>query len=245
MKILLIWMLALALVGQAGCAAEEGYRQISQQEAMDLMALGGDCLLLDVRTPREYAEGHIPGAVNLPNEAIGDERPDVLPDLDATVLVYCRSGRRSKEAAGKLARLGYTGVLEMGGIDTWPGEIVTEEAEAVEMKMTIGNTAVAVAWESSASVEALKALTARGPLVIEMSMYGGFEQVGAIGQSLPREDAPTTTAPGDIVLYAGDQLVVFYGSNQWSYTRLGRITDQSPEALAGLLGSGDVTITLE
>jgi len=245
MKKLLIWALVLALIGLSGCAAQQDYRQISQQEAMDLMAQGGDYILLDVRTPEEYAEGHIPGAVNLPNEEIGDARPDALPDLDATVLVYCRSGRRSKEAAGKLARLGYTGILEIGGINTWPGEITTEETEASDMRMRIGDTAVAVDWEDNASVAALQKLTAQGLLAIEMSMYGGFEQVGSIGESLPREDAQTTTAPGDIVLYSGDQLVVFYGSNQWAYTRLGRITDQSPEALAALLGSGDVTITLE
>ena len=77
-----------------------------------------------------------------------------------------------------------------------------------------------------------------------MSMYGGFEQVGALGTSLPRDDRQTTTQAGDIVLYAGDQIVVFYGSNSWAYTRLGRITDQSVQALRDLLGNGDVTVTL-
>ncbi len=117
------------------------------------------------------------------------------------------------------------------------------------MQMRIGETPVTVAWEDNASVEALKALAegslpAEEGLIIEMAMYGGFEQVGAIGQSLPRDDRQTTTAPGDIVLYSGDQLVVFYGSNSWAYTRLGRITDQTPEQMKELLGNGDVTITL-
>ena len=112
-----------------------------------------------------------------------------------------------------------------------------------DMQMMIGETPVTVAWEDNASVEALKALAAEG-LAIEMSMYGGFEQVGSIGQSLPRDDAQTTTTSGDIVLYSGNQLVVFYGSNSWSYTRLGHITDQTPEQMKALLGSGDVTITL-
>ena len=75
-------------------------------------------------------------------------------------------------------------------------------------------------------------------------MYGGFEQVGPIGQSLPRNDEQTTTSSGDIVLYSGNQIVVFYGSNSWSYTRLGRITDKTASELAELLGNGDVTITI-
>jgi hypothetical protein len=118
-----------------------------------------------------------------------------------------------------------------------------------DMQMMIGETPVTVAWEDNASVEALRALAegllpAEEGLTIEMSMYGGFEQVGAIGQSLPRDDQQTTTVSGDIVLYAGNQLVVFYGSNSWAYTRLGHITDQTPEQMKALLGSGDVTITL-
>ena len=112
-----------------------------------------------------------------------------------------------------------------------------------DMQMMIGETPVTVAWEDNASVEALKMLAGEG-LTVEMSMYGGFEQVGSIGQSLPRDDAQTTTTSGDIVLYSGNQLVVFYGSNSWAYTRLGHITDQTPEQMKALLGNGDVTITL-
>ena len=111
------------------------------------------------------------------------------------------------------------------------------------MRMKINDTSVDVAWEENASVQALRELAAEG-LTVRMSMYGGFEQVGAIGQSLPREDRQTVTAPGDIVLYSGDQIVVFYGSNSWAYTRLGHITDRSPEQMRELLGNGDVTITL-
>ena len=111
------------------------------------------------------------------------------------------------------------------------------------MRMMIGETPVTVVWEDNASVEALKTLAAEG-LTIDMSMYGGFEQVGSIGQSLPRSDVQTTTISGDIVLYSGNQLVVFYGGNSWAYTRLGHITDQTPEQMKTLLGNGDVTITL-
>ena len=110
------------------------------------------------------------------------------------------------------------------------------------MIMTIGNTKVDVSWEDNDSVRELRELASSG-ITIQMSMYGGFEQVGSIGQSVTRNDKQTTTEPGDIVLYSGNQLVVFYGSNSWSYTRLGKI-NRSDEELENLLGNGDVTITL-
>ena len=112
--------------------------------------------------------------------------------------------------------------------------------EETAMKMWIDETEVPVTWEENESVAALEALL---PLTIQMSMYGGFEQVGPIGQSIARDDMQTTTDAGDIVLYSGNQLVVFYGSNAWAYTRLGHV-DLSPEAMADLLGQGDVAITL-
>ena len=117
------------------------------------------------------------------------------------------------------------------------------EAETM-LHMRIGNTSVTVEWEENESVEALKELCLNAPLMIQMSMYGGFEQVGSIGQSLPRNDSQTTTQAGDIVLYSGNQIVVFYGSNSWAYTRLGKIADKSATELKDLLGNGDVTVTL-
>ena len=117
------------------------------------------------------------------------------------------------------------------------------KGEESTMLMMVGDMSVEVDWEENESVEALKELAAED-LTVEMSMYGGFEQVGSIGQSLPRNDTQTTTASGDIVLYSGDQLVVFYGSNTWAYTRLGKIVDKTPEEMEELLGNGDVTITL-
>ena len=117
----------------------------------------------------------------------------------------------------------------------------SEEPEAMRMK--IGETDVEVVWEDNESVAALKEL-ARDGLHIQMSMYGGFEQVGPIGSSLPAEDHQTTTQAGDIVLYSGNQLVIFYGSNAWAYTRLGRIADKSATELTELLGSGNVAVTL-
>lgn len=127
-------------------------------------------------------------------------------------------------------------------IDT--NETMTESEVASNMKMTIGDTEVSVEWEENESVKALMELVGDEPLTIQMSMYGGFEQVGPIGTSLPRNDKQTTTNAGDIVLYSGNQIVVFYGSNSWSYTRLGHITDKSEQEMAELLGNGDVTITI-
>ena len=117
-----------------------------------------------------------------------------------------------------------------------------EDTEAM-MQMRIGDTLVAVEWEMNESVQALRNLCSERPFTIQMSMYGGFEQVGSIGSSLPRNDEQTTTGAGDIVLYSGDQIVIFYGSNSWAYTRLGHITDQDAEGMAELLGNGDVNIT--
>ena len=109
------------------------------------------------------------------------------------------------------------------------------------MRLLIGETEVPVTWEENASVEALKELR---PVTIQMSMYGGFEQVGSIGKSIVRDDKQTKTNYGDIVLYSGDQIVIFYGSNSWSYTRLGHI-DLTQQEMQDLLGGGDVSITLQ
>ena len=112
------------------------------------------------------------------------------------------------------------------------------------LRLFLNDTEVTVDWEENESVEALRSLVSAEPLTVQMSMYGGFEQVGSLGTSLPRNDTQTTTQAGDIVLYAGNQMVVFYGSNSWAYTRLGRITDVPAEGMADLLANGDVVVTL-
>ena len=110
------------------------------------------------------------------------------------------------------------------------------------MVMSINGTVVPVTWEDNDSVKELSDLAKSG-LEISMSMYGGFEQVGSIGSSIARDDKQTTSEPGDIVLYSGNQLVVFYGSNSWAYTKLGKI-ELSEDELTNILSNGDVTITL-
>ena len=128
----------------------------------------------------------------------------------------------------------------VGGETKVSNEIKKNEEQNMVMK--IGDTSVDVTWEDNDSIKELNKLAESG-LSISMSMYGGFEQVGSIGQSISRNDVQMTTQSGDIVLYSGNQLVVFYGSNSWSYTKLGKI-NLSQKELEKLLGNGDVTITL-
>ena len=101
------------------------FQHISQEEARELMARRDDVIILDVRREDEFAQGHIPGAICIPVETIGDDDIPQLPDLNATILVYCRSGRRSVQAAIKLDELGYTDIREFGGILTWKGPVVS------------------------------------------------------------------------------------------------------------------------
>ena len=105
------------------------------------------------------------------------------------------------------------------------------EEETFTMKMRINDTDVKVSWENNASAKALAEMTKQGPVTIQMNAYGGFEQVGPIGATLPSNDTSIKTHAGDIMLYTSDQMVIFYGSNSWSYTRLGRITDKSASEL--------------
>ena len=124
---------ALGAAALVGCVASSksatssaAYRQVSQQEAQAMMQSENGYVIVDVRRPDEFASGHIPDAINIPNESINETRPAELPDLKQLIMVYCRSGNRSKQAARKLADMGYTNIVEFGGINTWPGEIVTD-----------------------------------------------------------------------------------------------------------------------
>ena len=126
--ILLMMMLFLT-----GCAAPAStsnpeantYRQITMQEAVEMMEKEENYIILDVRTHEEFAAGHIPGAIVVPNETIGTEEIPQLPDKDQLIMVYCRSGNRSKQASDKLVKQGYTNIVEFGGIIDWPGETIS------------------------------------------------------------------------------------------------------------------------
>ena len=125
---------------------------------------------------------------------------------------------------------------------TEPQPSSPEESEA-DMRLRINDVEVCVDWEENDSVAALRDLVIAQPLSIQMSSYGGFEQVGSLGTSLPRNDVQITTQAGDIVLYSGNNIVIFYGSNSWAYTRLGHIELSSSE-MPELLSHGDVTVKL-
>jgi hypothetical protein len=118
-----------------------------------------------------------------------------------------------------------------------------EDSEMASITMRINNEEVMVTWENNESVKALAELASESPLVIDTSMYGGFEQVGSIGTTLPSSDVNTTTKPGDIVLYTGSNIVVFFGSNTWDYTKLGHIENRNAAELKDLLGGNNVKIT--
>lgn len=118
---------ALLLTGCIGGQAKAAYRRVSAEEAQQIMKNESGYRIVDVRTPEEYASGHIPNAICIPNESIGKEPPAELSDKKQLLLIYCRSGRRSKEAANKLVELGYENVVDFGGIVDWPGEKTAEQ----------------------------------------------------------------------------------------------------------------------
>lgn len=128
-KLIPILLSALMLTGCTGAvnSTNNTYRQISMDEAVAMMERESGYIILDVRTPAEFAEKHIPNAINVPNENIGTDEISQLPNKDQLIMVYCRSGRRSKEAAEKMVKLGYTNIVEFGGILDWKGETVSGE----------------------------------------------------------------------------------------------------------------------
>jgi len=138
-KILTVFALALSALTLSACAAPAAaaaptptsapvveYKKISAADAKARIDSGDELIILDVRTQEEFDAGHIEGAILVPNETIIDEQPELLPDLDAEILVYCRSGNRSGQAANKLIAMGYTNVVDFGGIIDWPYEVVTD-----------------------------------------------------------------------------------------------------------------------
>ena len=139
-KIFSFLALAASLLTLSACAApaavaetpaptatpEVAYQKISAADAKARMDSGDEIIVLDVRTQEEYDAGHIAGAILIPNETIIDKQPELLPDLNAEILVYCRSGNRSAQAAKKLIAIGYTNVVDFGGIIDWPYDVVTD-----------------------------------------------------------------------------------------------------------------------
>lgn len=144
----------------------------------------------------------------------------------------------SEETQIEAAESSFPDIKETGVIMT--SEEIVEKA----LHLYINEKEIAVTWENNASVEALIGLAEENPITVQMSMYGGFEQVGSLGSRLPSNDVQITTSAGDIVLYSSSQIVIFYGSNSWAYTRLGKAADQTAAQMADLLGNGNVTVTI-
>lgn len=135
---------------------------------------------------------------------------------------------------------------ETGGTDADDEQMTDNEEESGTIKMTlkINDEEVNVKWEDNESVRALAELAAEGPVTVETSKYGGFEQVGALGTTLPSNDVDTVTEPGDIVLYSSSNIVIFFGTNSWAYTRLGHIEDRSEDELKSMLGSNSAVLMI-
>lgn len=260
-------------------AADAGYRQISQETAKEMMEQDDGHVIVDVRRQDEYDAGHIPGAICIPNESIENEQPEQLPDLDQTILVYCRSGNRSKQAAGKLAAIGYTQIYEFGGILDWTGEIAAKEMEASaeaasretaaeehmetmeeilteaiiteetdmekreKLAIEVNGQTYYAEFEANASAEAFIEKLQAEDLTAQLHDYGNFEKVGPLPWDLPRSDEQITTEPGDIILYQGNQITIYYDRNSWNFTRLAKIEGITGEELRKVLGDGDVTVT--
>ena len=240
----------------------KSYTQISQEEAKQMMKLDDGHIVLDVRRQDEYDAGHIPDAVCMPNESIGKKQPASLPDLNQTILIYCRSGNRSKQAAQKLADLGYSNVYEFGGILDWTGEIVTDTSTAAETPKTEEEKPEPIAqpapilvikangrtfyahFSENSSADALIERLGTGEITVSMHDYGGFEKVGELPWELPRNDLSITTQPGDVILYQGNQITVYYDENTWSFTKLAHIENITGAELLGVFGEGDVDVTL-
>ena len=355
LAILVIALFAGCVSGQImdGPGMVNSYRQIDQDTAKQMMAQDDGHVIVDVRRQEEYDAGHIPGAILIPNEDLGTEQPAQLPDLNQIILIYCRSGNRSKEAAQKLFDMGYTRVYEFGGINSWSGEIVTEEAPtmdgspavlsfdsfdgggpeySVELSdptvvsftrktaydspdheemdgagyrviftftglrpgetqaeitsrspitegeiyvyaltvdgqlnvtaklLTVEDMAALVksvptlvieangqqfyaALEDNASAKAFIEQLNSGGIEVGMQDYGGFEKVGQLPWELPGSDEEITTKPGDVILYQGDRITIYYDQNTWNFTRLARIGNVTKERLLEAFGDGDVTVS--
>lgn len=171
----LLLLLLLSGCGSQSNGNDSDYRQISTDEAVALMEEESNYIILDVRTPEEYAEKHIPNAINIPNETIGTDEIPELPDKDQLILVYCRSGNRSKQASEKLVDLGYTNIVEFGGINDWTGETVTgdspqPESSTAESQVTPSESTLSASEETQAAQSAQSdgAITPEGALAIAL-----------------------------------------------------------------------------
>ena len=231
----------------AAASDKPSWTQVDQETAKEMMARDDGHVIVDVRRQDEFDAGHIPGAIMIPNESIGTAQPAGLPDLDQIILIYCRSGNRSKEAAQKLADMGYTNVYEFGGIIEWTGEVVTDidpdlmKPTAI-LVMEINGKQFSPNLENNSSADAFFEKLESGMLEVSLHDYGNFEKVGPLPWELPTNDEQITTKPGDIILYQGNQICIYYGENTWNFTKLASIYSVTRDELLEAFGDGDVTV---
>ena len=177
-----------------------------------------------------------------------DEMPAELPDKAQVILLYCRSGVRARDAAEKLAGMGYEHVYEFGGIIDWKGEIVNdivyETEDRCQLQFMINGTPLYAIPADNSSAEALIEKLGGETLELSMSDYGGFEKVGSLPWDLPRNDEQMTTKPGDITLYQGNQLSIYYDENSWSLTPIAKLTGVTAGEIREILGDGDITVEI-
>lgn len=229
----LLCAIILALSGIVASACEVSQQNTTETQAILWGDVDNDGILsiLDATYIQRYLVGFTVSSFNKEVAIVSDSKE--LSIMDATLI--------QQKLCSLIARF----PVEENIIQPTESEqIETQTTEKTEMKMLINSTPVIVEWEDNESVTALKEAVKNSPLIIQMSMYGGFEQVGSLGITLPRKDSRITTSSGDVILYSGNQMVVFYGSNTWAYTRLGHITDKTSEEMRELLSNGNVTITL-
>ena len=272
MKKSIFLLLIAILLLLTGCSSGSGqmmdgdgmvnsYTQISQEQAKEMMTRDDGHIIVDVRRQDEYDAGHIPGAILIPNESIGTEHPEELPDLNQIILIYCRSGNRSKQAAQKLFDMGYTNIYEFGGIIDWTGEIVTEEtttedssesdhtedtadaADQMLITITAGDHVItATLYDNAAG----RALWDKLPLTLNMMNLYGREMCYRFGAGgLPEDDAADTGYEiGDISYWPpAGSLVILYKQN-------GEVFEQQPightdDDVSFFDGMPDTEITFE
>ncbi|MBO7677456.1 MAG: hypothetical protein J6S49_08080 [Erysipelotrichaceae bacterium] len=255
-KMMIMFLIAIVMM-TSGCEKKQDgedmkqtYTQISQEQAKQMMEKNDGHVIVDVRRQDEYDEGHIPGAILIPNESIDKERPELLPDLNQIILIYCRSGNRSKQASQKLADMGYANIYEFGGIIDWTGEIVASDEYTDLIKpvpalvIEVNGHILYADLEDNSSAEAFIEKLNSEPIELQLHEYGNFEKVGPLPWSLPRNDTSITTVPGDVILYQGNQLTIYYDQNTWDFTRLAKIKNVTRDSLLDILGDGDVTVKM-
>lgn len=246
--LLLCCLLALALLpgcgsGQQAAGRSSDGSEVSPPEQFTEEAHPGEEPIqteAPAQEPNDYDSGEadlVPVVPQLPSMSVGQTEESIQPGNETT--------RPNIEPAAPPVPETPGGVPEP--TEPAPGNTAEEntgsEEEITEMKMTVqvGTNTFTATLEDNAAVGALVEMMENGPVTIQMSDYAGFEKVGALGTNLPTSNSQITTQAGDIVLYQGNQIVMFYGSNSWSYTRLGRIDDLTGWTEA--LGDGDMSVT--